>query len=121
MKIRGREIKFLRTVKATVDIMSICPDENIERLPELMSGSLKVSTEVGAKIIHALNEGYEMNKHFDDPTYKPNIISEEEILYLDNNVYNELLASAFASIGNGAETTIEAEKPKKKEKKKVTD
>lgn len=121
MEIRGREIKFLRTVKATVDISEICPDKDISNLPALLGGTIDLSVKAGAKLIHVLNEGYEMNKHFDDPQYKPRIITEEEIMYLDNKTYNELLESAFASINNGAETTIEVEEPKKKEKEEVAD
>ena len=56
-----------------------------------------------------------MNKHFDDPLYKPNIISVEEIMYLDDKTYTELIQSAMQGMSNGTETTIEVEEPKKKE------
>ena len=115
MKIRGKEVQFLRTVKATCELAKLCPDENIERVDELFNGTLPMTIETGAKIIHFLNEGYEMNKHFDDPSYKPNIISIEEIMYLNETDYTELMKSAMASFGLGTETTIEAES-KKKEK-----
>lgn len=116
MEINGREIKFLRTVKATSDLSKLCPDNNIERLGELFQGDLSQTLETGAQIIHLLNEGYEMNKHFMDKSYQPNIISVDEVMYLDTNTYTELMQSALAGIANGAETTIEVEEPKKKEK-----
>lgn len=116
MEINGREIKFLRTVKATADIAKMCPDGNIERLGELLGGNLSLTLETGAKIIHYLNEGYEMHKHFIDKTYQPQILSVEEIMYLDDVVFTELMKSAMAGLGNGAETTIEVEPTKKKEK-----
>ena len=115
MEIRGREIKFLRTVKTTSDLAKLCPDENIERVDELFSGSISDTLENGAKIIHFLNEGYEMNKHLDDPTYKPNLISVEEIMLLNEKTYEELLRSAMDSFNVGADTTIELEETKKKE------
>lgn len=115
MEIRGREIKFLRTVKATSDIAKLCPEQDIERIGELFSGTLPTTLETGAKLIHYLNEGYEMNKHFDDPLYKPNIISVEEIMYLDDKTYTELIQSAMQGMTNGTETTIEVEESKKKE------
>lgn len=118
MEIRGREIRFLRTVKATSDLARLCPDEDFERIGELFSGSIPKVVETGAKIIHYLNEGYEMNKHFDDPDYIPNIISVEEILYLDEETYTALMKSAFDSLNNGAETTIELAETKKNEKEK---
>lgn len=115
MKIRGREVKFLRTVKTTSDIASLCPDEDIERVGELFSGPLPKVLETGAKIIHSLNEGYEMNKHFDDPSYQPQILSVDEILYLNDKVFTQLMNDAMANFNNGAETKIELEESKKKE------
>ena len=80
MEINGREIKFLRTVKATVDIAKLCPDGNIERLGELFNGDLSTTLETGTKMIHYLNEGYEMNKHFMDRKYQPNILGVDETI-----------------------------------------
>lgn len=114
MLLRGKEIKFLRTVKATSDIASLCPDKDISRIGELFEGTLPVTLETGAKIIHYLNEGYEMNKHFDDPTYEPQIISVEEIMYLDDATFTQLMNEAVQGISNGAETTVEVEESKKK-------
>lgn len=115
MIINGREIGFLRTVKATSDLAKLCPDGNIERLGDLFNGDLPTTLETGAQIIHFLNEGYEMNKHFNDRSYQPNIISVEEIMYLDDVTFTELMHSAMEGMGAGAETTIELEEPKKKE------
>ena len=115
MKINGREINFLRTVKATADLAKICPNGDIERLGELFDSDISVSLETGAKIIHFLNEGYEMNKHFMDRSYQPQIIGVDEIMYLDDKTYTELMKSAMNSLGVGAETTVEVEEPKKKE------
>lgn len=115
MEINGREIKFLRTVKATSEISKLCPNEDIGKLPELFAGKLSTAVETGAKIIHFLNEGYEMNRHFMDRSYQPNIIGVDEILYLDNDTFNSLMESAMKGLNNGAETTVEVEEPKKKE------
>lgn len=116
MEINGREIRFLRTVKATSDLAKICPNGDIERMGELFDKDLSTTLETGAKIIHYLNEGYEMNRHFMDRSYQPQIISEEEIMYLDDQTYTELIKSAMAGLGIGAETTIELAETKKKEK-----
>lgn len=115
MKIHGKEIKFLRTVKATSDIAKLCPNGDINRIEEVFSEKDIAGTiENGAKLIHFLNEGYEMNKHFEDPSYQPNIISVEEILYLDDATYTKLIQSAMKDLNNGAETSIEVEESKKK-------
>lgn len=114
MKINGREIGFLRTVKATADLAKISPDGKIERLNELLEGDIAVTLETGAKIIHFLNEGYEMNRHFMDRSYQPQILGVDEIMYLDDDTFTKLMNEAFKSISAGAETTIEVEEPKKK-------
>lgn len=117
MKIHGKEVQFLRTVKATSDIASLCPEKDIERIDELFNGDLPTTLETGAKIIHFLNEGFEMNKHFEDPTYQPNILSIEEIMYLDDATYTELMKCTMSGMNNGADTSIEVETSKKKEEK----
>lgn len=116
MKIRGKEIRFLRTVKTTSDLAKLCPDQDIERIGELFDGSVAKTIETGAEIIHYLNEGYEMNKHYEDKSYIPDIISVDEILYLDDGTFTKLMTEAFNSLNNGAETTIELEETKKNKK-----
>ena len=114
MKIRGKEIKFLRTVKTTADLTKLCPDQDIERIGELFDGSIDKVLENGAKLIHYLNEGYEMNEHLNNPEYKPNVLTVEEIMYLDEQTFTDLMTSAMQNLSNGAETTIELEESKKK-------
>lgn len=114
MKIRGREIGFLRTVKTACDIAKICPDGTLNTFANLFSGDLTTVNESGAKIIHFMNEGYEMNKHFDDPSYKPNIISVEEIMYLDDDTYAKLFMEMMEAF-TGDAVTVETEESKKNE------
>ena len=121
MIINGREIKFLRTVKATAEIAKICPDKDISNLTVIFSQDFPTSVEAGAKIIHFLNEGYEMNKHVMDRSYKPQPLEVDEILCLDNDTFQLLMESAMKGLNNGAETSVEIEEPKKKEEKEVTD
>lgn len=113
MKIRGREIGFLKTVKTICDLAEICPDKDIARIGDVFGGSIDVAQKNAAILIHSLNEGYEMNKHFDDREYEPNIITVEEILYLSQEEYQELLNEAMKVL-NENNSTVEAEKPKKK-------
>lgn len=114
MKIRGREIGFLRTVKTACEIAKMCPDENLNRFGELFSGTVVSINETGAILIHLMNEGYEMNKHFDDPSYKPNPISVEEVMYLDDDTFQQLFMEMIRAF-NGDTPTVETEEPKKNE------
>lgn len=113
MKVRGREINFLRTVKTTCDLIELCPDNDLDRMQEIFTGPLDKVQKNAAILIHSLNEGYEMNKHFENPEYEPNIISVEEIMYLTQEEYGDLLNAAMQSF-NDVETTVETEKSKKK-------
>lgn len=115
MIINGREIKFLRTVKATSDISNLCPNKDIANIKELFNDSLSSMTENQAKIISYLNEGYEMNKYFMDRSYKPSILSVDEIMYLDEDTFIALWKEAMDGMNNGAETTVEVQENKKNE------
>jgi len=114
MKIKGREIKFLKTVKSTCDIEDLCPNHDISRFPELMGGSVKTVNTTVAKLIHILNEGYEMNRQMNEEGYKANILTEEEILYLDDATFTQL-AEEMMQAFNGQKPTVETEDSKKNE------
>lgn len=112
MKIRGRDVRFLRTVKTACDIADLCPDKDLNKISALFSGSVSEINKNGAKLIHFMSEGYEMSKHFDDPSYTPNPISEEEVLYLDDETYQQLFTEMMSAF-MGDKPTVEAEESKK--------
>lgn len=114
MIIRGREVKFLRTVKTACEMAKMCPDGDLANLDALFTGSVANINENGAKLIHLMAEGYEMNKHFDDPSYKPNPISVEEVLYLDDATYVALFNEMMEAF-TGDKRTVETEETKKNE------
>ena len=118
MKIRGKEIKFLRTVKTTSELAKLCPEQDLARFPELLDSGLPTTLETSAKLVHLLNEGYEMAKYYNDKSYTPQIISEEELMYLDDETFATLVKEAMASFNNGAETTVETEVDETKKKVK---
>lgn len=114
MKIRGRDVRFLRTVKTACELARMCPDNDLRNLDALWNGNVAETNENAAKIMHLMAEGYEMNKHFDDPSYKPNPISEEEIMYLDDTTFQELFNEMMEAF-TGDKPTVEAEESKKNE------
>lgn len=114
MKIRGREIGFLRTVQTACDIADMCPDKDLKNIESLFSGNVSDINKNGAKIIHLMNKGYEMSKHFDDPSYKPNPISVEEIMYLSDTEYQNLF-NAMMDAFTADKPTVEVEPSKKKD------
>lgn len=117
MKVRGRDVNFLRTVKTTVDLADLCPNRDLSKIDVIFQENVADAQLNAAKLIHIMAEGYEMNKHFDDPTYKPNPISVEEILYLDNDTFSKLLEKAMHAFEKGAERMVETEEQKGAKKK----
>lgn len=119
MKIRGKEIKFLRTVKTTSDLAELCPEKDITRLGELFSSNVSDTIVNSAKFIQILNEGYEMSKHIEAKLsggeYEPNIITMDELLYLDEETFTKLQEEALSAYNN-VNVTVELEENKKKEK-----
>lgn len=117
MKVRGKEIKFLKSVQAICDITEICPDRDINRIAEIFSGSLDQTQKNCAVLIHTLNKCYEMSKYYDEKAlgndYVPQYLSVEEILYLKQEDYQALLEEAMKAM-NEENTTVKAEKSKKK-------
>lgn len=118
MKVRGREIGFLKTVKTVIDLAEICPEKDIKRIEEAFSGNFGDIQKNAAILIHSLNESYEMSKHFDDLSYEPKVLSVDEILYLKQGEFQDLLEEAVRAYKQ-VEQTVEVEAPKKKKKEEV--
>ena len=116
MIINGREIKFLRTVKANCMIADMCKDGEIKNLGILFDGGYRKSQETTAKFMAALSEGYETNKAFQDPEYKPHPLSVDEALCLEDDVFADLFLEAVDVFGLEKATVETAEEPKSKKK-----
>lgn len=120
MIIRGREIKFLRTVLATCKIADLCPDGQISKIGALFGGTDSKVARNEAEFIRALNEGYEMSLHFDDPSHEVKVISIDEIMSLTNDDFGALFAEAVGAFQGGEEQTVEVEEKKSKKKTEET-
>lgn len=118
MNIRGREIKFMRTVSATCDIADLCPNGDVSKIGSLLqSKSLSANVKNMAEMIHALNKGYEENRAYYEDGYKANPISVEELMLLSEDDFMSLFSEATVAF-YGEKPTIEAE-PKKGKKNKA--
>lgn len=94
MIINGREIKFKRTVMATCIIADRCPEGDIQRAAELFNGDYRSRMENGAIFAVALNDGYERNRAFEEPGYKPHPLTVDEVMLLDFEDYEKLIEEA---------------------------
>jgi len=119
MEIRGREIKFLRTVGASCEIAEICPDGELSRITEMLqSKRTGDNVKAMAAVIVALNKGYEEAKAFDEEGYKPRPLGMREVMLLSDDDFTTLFTEATAAF-YGEVPTIEVEPPKKNKKAKA--
>lgn len=100
MIVYGKERGFLMTVGASAEIAKLCPGEKLENLSAVFSEDAgdAASLETTAKLICALNKGYEFNKKFSDPDYQPAPLTVEEVLSLTVNAFKDLQSEAVAAM-----------------------
>lgn len=117
MEIYGIKVEFARTVKSNAELAQICPDHDIKRFNELVSGGaywLNI-----AKVMEIMQHGAEDKKKFEaaqmGQTYEPQYLTAEHFSYLDAFQLNELSNECWeAFVGDGKQTIESKEKPGKK-------
>lgn len=118
MKIHGRECKFRLTIGASVEIAELCPEGDIKNIGDLLSGRYAETLGATAKIIVALNKGYEDAQKYEQEGYVARPLSVEEVLTLDGETLAALQAEALAAFTNDQKTSVEDAPAKKKTKAK---
>ena len=118
MQIYGREVKFRFTVGASAKISDLCPDGDITRLGEVLEGQYGQVTRDTAAIMVALSEGHEQARSFEEPGYKPQPITAEEVMSLTMSEFNALQQAALAAWTEDSKPTVEVA-PEKKESGKA--
>ncbi len=93
MEVLGKERRFKLTIGAAAEIADFCPEGDIGRIGELLgSGSTAKSLRASAKLIAALNRGYE---EAENPRAEhPDCLTVRDVLSLDADVFGELLQEA---------------------------
>lgn len=121
MEIHGREIHFRRTVLANCEIAEACPEGDINKLDAVLHDKYAVAQKTAAVVMAALSKGYEMEQHFNDPSYKMRPLTVDEALLMDNDDFNALFVEALNVWADDGKTTIETEEPKAKGKNATGD
>lgn len=115
MEIHGREIGFRRTVGANCEIAELCPNGDLTKIDEVLTGdNYAKSINLAAGAMLALNKWFEEAQCFDDPEHKKNPLTMAEIMMLEPEDFNALWADALKAWTEDAKTTVEAEAPKEK-------
>lgn len=117
MEVFGRDINFKLTVGAAAKISEMCPDGDLTKIDQLLEGTHSNTLHVAAKLVCALNEGYEHWARFNgDPKIEPHEpVTEDMLMSLDNETFMELQREAIAAFKLGNKVTVEVE-PEKKSK-----
>lgn len=118
MQIYGREVGFRFTVGASAKISDLCPDGDISRLGEVLEGQYGKVARDSASIIAALSEGYEEARAFENPGYKPQPLTVEEVLTLRMGEFSQLQQAALTAWAEDSKPTVEVA-PEKKESGKA--
>ena len=107
------EIRFARTVQADIELAKLCPDNNLGKLKQVVTGKDTITNLQNImKVIVILSEAYENKKHFEDPEYKPNPVTLEQLYYYTEDDVLKLSNQAFADFSADGETSVEAEAKK---------
>ena len=110
MKVNGREIRFMRTVKANCILADHAPDGDITRYTDIWeSGDYKRSQEASAVFISALSDGYESYKAFSEPGYKPHPMTYDEALSLPDETFTALFMESLEAFREDGKVTVETE------------
>lgn len=115
MEIRGREIRFMCTVEAHHKIAALAPDNNVQTvLDQLRSADHVELYSTIVLFLVAMSEGYESFKAWEDPDYKPNPLTLDELNHLRRGDVDKLLEEAFDIFLQDIGVTVETEQIKEK-------
>lgn len=119
MKVHGREVKFKRTVSAACKLAEVCPDKNLSNINKMLQNVSTLDEQTFmAYFVVCLNEGYESAMAFEDPEYKENPLTMDEVMNLKTDELFLLFAEAVDEY-QGDKQTVEVEQPKKKARRKA--
>ena len=118
MLVHGREVHFLLTVGATKKIARLCPDNDIQNIGLIFEAKdTDKMIDTLAALAEAMSEGYEKQQKYINPSYKPQPLTQEEVLSLTINELSDLQNELMNEIGAGMATDVDAEPEKTKLKK----
>ena len=116
MKIFGHEYGFALTVGASTEIADICPDGDLSRIGEVLSGdSFSKTAKAGASIVCAMARAYDSVKRFEGEDVNHPPLTVEMLFALPQIEYMAALSEAMSAFNKDIKPTVEVEPSKKKE------
>lgn len=119
MTIAGREYHLMLTVKARRALRALCPEKDLEKLDDYLTGA--DSEEHASELLIILSNGYEDYKAFwsaqEGKQYDPQPLTAELLENLSMEDHLELQKEALIALRKGFGITVETEEPKEEGKK----
>jgi len=114
MILNGREVNFKYSMRAAKAFADFCPERNFSRIGEALSGQYGNIIENQSNFIIALNRAYCMSMDHRDEDLQP--ITMDELLDLDQEVFQEVFLAAAACMQADRQTHVETRPaPRKKD------
>lgn len=114
MKIFGEEYGFTLTIGASAAIADLCPDGDLTRMNEVLSGRMSQTIDFTAAFIAAMAKGFDDAKRYEgeEITHRP--LTVDMVKALPSDAFQEVQAAALAAFQEDTKTTVEVA-PSKKE------
>lgn len=113
MTLNGREVGFLYSMRAAKMFADFCPERDFSRISDALTGKYGNIIENQARFIIALSTAYCRSADHRDEGQEP--ITMDELLDLDQEMFQALFLAAAEAMSAGNQTHIETKPaPRKK-------
>lgn len=114
MKLNGREIKFKRTIWATIAVSAMCPDKDPMKIDTILRENFADGNLAAAQFVCILSEGYERQRAFEaaqsGKEYEPNPLTMDEIMNLEDfDIFQDLFLEAAQVWKSDSKQTVETQ------------
>ena len=115
----GAEYKFRFSVGAQIEIAKLCPDGDITKLRETLTGDPERMYKMAAKMATAMNRAYIINERFESGVpmkdWEPiEPMPEELVMNMDPDQFRELFNELIATYSGQGKQTQSVESAQKK-------
>lgn len=116
MKIFGQDYEFRLTVSASTRIAELCPDKDLTRMGEIMSGTFSQMMNAAAELIVAMAEGYDRYALRNGIKVEHDPLTKEMLFDLTTEEFKAIQLEAMKAFRGDIKPTVEVAPGKKKEK-----
>lgn len=112
MIIKGKDRKFLLTVRGRDEIAALCPNGDLSNISDMLSATS--STEFLRKMTIIMNRDYEDHTKYYDPSYEPEYLTDDDLEILTLEEFRKLNDEMSDAFLKGMGVTVETDDKKGK-------